>query len=305
MIQIHDKLAGFKRDSFPHLLFEGPRGAGKMTQVYKFLAHLYLHPDESLPIKSVYLSSDKLEEIHTLSSKFHYQINPSTYGVNDRHVLQYFVEEIVKYKPIGTDFRIFVIEDADLLTEEAQQFLRRILEIYISTCRFIFISNMEGDLIDPIASRCVRINFSSPTAAYIRNLIISSGIEPESADKICKYVGRNIGEAIHYIEMYKINGRIEERDEVQTVRRLIERIKTVKNISEVQQIRDILYDLLVNCMSSRDILNLLTRLLVEEENNIHELCRVASECDEQLRHCSKEIYHLEKFCLHAIKILAK
>ena len=52
-----------------------------------------------------------------------------------------------------------VVHNCDALTKEAQQALRRTMENYTATCRFVLSANFSSKIIDPIQSRCAIFRF--------------------------------------------------------------------------------------------------------------------------------------------------
>jgi len=65
---------------------------------------------------------------------------------------------------LGTENQKFVangviVHNCDALTREAQQALRRTMENYTQTCRFILSANYSSKIIDPIQSRCAMFRF--------------------------------------------------------------------------------------------------------------------------------------------------
>jgi replication factor C small subunit len=87
-------------------------------------------------------------------------------------VIRHKVKEFARTKPMGgVPFRMIILDEADALTQDAQQALRRTMESYTSVSRFVLICNWSTKIIEPIQSRCAVFRFRSLSEEDIRKYI--------------------------------------------------------------------------------------------------------------------------------------
>jgi len=122
--------------NIPHLLLAGPAGTGKSTLALIIVKELYKDT-----WKENYLELNASDER----------------GIQ---IVREKVKNFARTKSLGAvPFKIIFLDEADALTTEAQQALRRTMENYSATCRFILSCNYSSKIIDPIQSRCVAFRF--------------------------------------------------------------------------------------------------------------------------------------------------
>jgi replication factor C small subunit len=129
-----DSLVGSQ--NIPHLLFAGPAGTGKSSLALIIVKTLFKEN-----WKENYLELNASDER----------------GIN---VVREKVKNFARTKSLGNvPFKVIFLDEADALTPEAQQALRRTMENYSATCRFILSCNYSSKIIDPIQSRCAIFRF--------------------------------------------------------------------------------------------------------------------------------------------------
>ncbi len=146
--EIVNRLSAFvKNKNVPHLLFAGPAGVGKTTCAMAMAKELF---GDNWHSNFLEMNASDERGIDMIRTK---------------------VKDFARTKPIDAPFKIILLDEADALTSEAQHALRRMMEKYTTTCRFILDCNYSSKIILPIQSRCVVFRFKPLSEEDVKNYI--------------------------------------------------------------------------------------------------------------------------------------
>ncbi len=125
-----------KLRNLPHLLFAGGAGVGKTTCALVLARELF---GEDWHGNFLELNASDERGIDVVRNK---------------------IKDFARTMPFGEhSFKIIFLDESDALTPDAQNALRRTMERYTATCRFILSCNYSSKIIPPIQSRCALFRF--------------------------------------------------------------------------------------------------------------------------------------------------
>ncbi|KJH47868.1 putative replication factor C small subunit [Dictyocaulus viviparus] len=134
-----------ERGNPPHLIMTGPPGCGKTTAIWA-MAREYLGDQMKDAVVELNASDDRGIDVVRNKIKIFCQTKVSL--PSNRH-------------------KLIILDEADSMTEGAQQALRRIMESYSETTRFALACNQSDKIIEPIQSRCAVLRFHKLTDAQV------------------------------------------------------------------------------------------------------------------------------------------
>ncbi|XP_038209755.1 replication factor C subunit 5 isoform X2 [Zerene cesonia] len=127
-----------QQNQLPHLLFYGPPGTGKTSTILACAKQMYTPQQFNSMVLELNASDDR------------------GIGIVRGQILSFAsTRTIFKAGP-----KLIILDEADAMTNDAQNALRRIIEKYTENVRFCIICNYLGKIIPALQSRCTRFRFA-------------------------------------------------------------------------------------------------------------------------------------------------
>lgn len=313
----------WRYSNLQHLVLYGPKGCGKEYVVDNLLKKIYgnIETKEIEYVISGY--SNSKEKVMINQSRYHIIIEPNNNGF-DKYLIQEIIQEyaktenltIFKYKKL---FKIVIINKIDNLSYSAQASLRRTMEKYADTCKFIFICDQLSKIIEPLRSRCLLIRVPLPSDTQIIETItqisLLENIKLEKNDY--KYILENceskVNNAIWLLEMNKFNVPNSHSwkliiDKMVNILVETEELNTKVITEFIKKTREYFYILFITNIDVKKILTSLMVSIIERIDNItlkHEIIEIISKYELRISQGTRHIVHLEAMMIDVLTFLYK
>lgn len=143
-----------KSDNTVHsYMFEGIEGIGKSIFARDFAKMLLCMGDSKTDCRTC----KSCIEFENNNNPDFIQIKPDGKVIKIEQIRQ--MQEKILEKPIVSDKKVYIIDDADLMTKEAQNCLLKTLEEPPKFVVIILVLSNESKILNTIKSRCMRIFF--------------------------------------------------------------------------------------------------------------------------------------------------
>jgi replication factor C small subunit len=280
--------------NLPHLLFAGPAGTGKTTSAIALARGLF---GEDWRANFAELNASDERGIETVRVK---------------------IKDIARTAPLGErGFKIIFLDEADNLTADAQAALRRTMENYTRTARFILSANYSSRIIEPIQSRTAVFRFRPVKPDAIRTYLDRVGraeklkVTKEGMDALVYIAQGDLRKAVNALQVAAAVSPTVDEDALYKAASTA-RPELVKNLLEVSlggdflKARDALDTLLIEYgLSGEDVIRAVHRtvfdLSVPDAFKVRLIDRVG-EAEFRLVEGSNERIQLEALLAHFVLV---
>ncbi|CAX41749.1 AAA ATPase family member, putative [Candida dubliniensis CD36] len=178
----------------PHLLFYGPPGTGKTSTIIALAKEIYGSINYKDMILELNASDDRGIDVVRNQIK------------NFASTRQIFT----KNNSINNDqFKLIILDEADAMTNIAQNSLRRVIEKFTKNCRFCILANYSHKLNPALISRCTRFRFTPIDISAIKdrlNIVIikeNVNISSDAIDALLKLSNGDMRRALNVLQSCK------------------------------------------------------------------------------------------------------
>lgn len=165
----------------PHFLFFGPPGTGKTTAAKAMCRAVIERP------------AGNVMELNASDER----------GID---VVREKIKAFASTQGMAPSLKVVILDEADSMTKDAQNALRRIIELHAKRVRFVIICNYPTKLIPAIKSRCAPFRFApikpAEIADYLHKIVAAEGLSAtaEGLARVAELASGDLRKAINLLD---------------------------------------------------------------------------------------------------------
>lgn len=127
---------------------------------------------------------------------------PNSIGIHD---VREQINGSIGIKPYSSDYKIYIVDEAEKMTAEAQNALLKTIEEPPAYAVIFLLTTNLGKLLPTILSRCVILNIQPVKDELIKRHLLSLGVEERQAEFCTAFSMGNVGKAIRVATSEEFN----------------------------------------------------------------------------------------------------
>ncbi|MEG2350192.1 MAG: DNA polymerase III subunit delta' [Hungatella sp.] len=204
-------------------ILSGEAGMGRKSLANAFALTLLCEKGNAQPCMECHACKQVLSENHPDLIYVRHE-KPTSVGVDD---IREQVNDTIMIRPYSSDYKLYIIDEAEKMTVQAQNALLKTIEEPPSYAIIILLTTNQEAFLPTILSRCVQLKLKPLQDFVIKGYLVQTlGVSEEKADLYAAFSRGNLGKAI------RLAGSDEFQLMYQEVLGMLRRIKSL-DISEL------------------------------------------------------------------------
>lgn len=282
--------------TFHSYLFVGTQGIGKKMIATQFAKRLLcIEKKDECNCKSCI-------EFDTMNNPDYLYIEPDGNSIKIEQIR--FLQKKIQEKPIRSEKKVYIINDADYMTTEAQNCLLKTLEEPPAFATIILIGANENLFLNTIKSRCMIIKFKHIDKEQIKAYLANEYDITNINENILDFFQGSIGKAIHLKDKQEEYNSIENIVEILSKADIIEVLKKSEYIykekDEISEILDYINILLFKKSKTNNLYTNCIKIVENTKKRLKQNANYDMSIDNMLfsiweELCERDGYKVEKY----------
>ncbi|MHC1630421.1 MAG: AAA family ATPase [Methanoculleaceae archaeon] len=294
------------RGAVPHLLVTGPPGTGKSVAIESLARLLYGedHTANMTVLNAPVLFMMGKQYLEKEPRFAHIYRRDASLLSNIKRIVNWYAS----LQPLDAPFRMLVFDEAEVITRDLQQAMRRIMERFSTTCRFVFVTRHVSALIPAITSRCYPLVFTPLERDEVRDHLMmimnheGLSLDDDDIDLIVESSRGDLRRAVMLLQLSASEGGMPDPallEESETEALAADCVRFLRKCDHAEAVKTIESMMIEYGLSGRDVARELRKVIMREYPHPR-LVSLLAEADHRLGHSSNDFIQIGAFAAEAI-----